>query len=83
MYRILLSTPNFSKDFYSFYKKTITITDENTGDETIRTVPYETDDLTELQTEYLKVIEKYPTASVLPVDMLETVLDVLITDTTN
>lgn len=83
MYRILLSSPNFAKDFYSFYKKAVTVVDQINGTETTALEPYETNDLAELQTEYLEVIKKYPTASVLPVDMLETVLDVLITDTTN
>lgn len=83
MYRILLSTPNFPKDLYNFYKKPVTVVDQINGTETTTLEIYETDNLTDLQTEYLKVIEKYPTSAVLPVDMLATELDVIIVDETN
>lgn len=82
MYRILLSNTNFPSGTYNFYKKTVTVTDETTGDITTKSEIYETDSMDELQTEYLEVIKKYPTAAVLPVDMLKTLLDVVIIDET-
>lgn len=83
MYRILLSTPNFPKDLYSFYKKAVTVVDQINGTETTTLEPYETDNLVDLQNEYLEVIKKYPTSAVLPIDMLATELDVIIVDETN
>lgn len=83
MYRILLSKVGLPKETYVFYKKPITITDQITGDVTTTMEIFETDDMSVLEAEYIRLLETYPTTSVLPIDNLATVLDVIITDETN
>lgn len=83
MYRILVTKAGLPSGTYTFYKRAVTITDQISGDVTTSWEIFETDDIEVLKVEYLKLLEKYPTTQVFPIDNLATELDVTITDETN
>lgn len=82
MYRILITKTGLPSGTYTFYKRPVTTVDENTNEVTTTTEIFETDDIEVLKVEYLKLLEKYPTTQVFPIDNLLTELDVTITDET-
>ena len=45
MYRILIAKQGLPKNAYAFYKKTVTVVDQETDVETITTEIFETDDM--------------------------------------
>lgn len=81
MYRILLSQPKL-KNMLAWYTKTVTTTDETTGDITISQEIYETDSLEELTDEYLTLLRIHPSDAITPVDCLNTEIEAIITDIT-
>lgn len=82
MYRILLAKTGLPSGTYVFYKKTTSTIDPDDGSVITTTDIFETDDIEVLKTEYLKLLEKYSTSQVFPIDNLKTEIDVTITDET-
>ena len=82
MYRILIAKQGLPKNAYAFYKKTVTVIDQETNTETITTEIFETDDMEVLKDEYINLLKVYTTEQVLPIDNLTVDFDVTITDET-
>ena len=83
MYRILIAKPGLPKDAYIFYKKPVTVIDQDAGTETTSTEIFETDDMSILEAEYIELLKKYTSEQVLPIDNLAVAFDVVITDETS